>query len=532
MTTIPESLASALVGRYAIQHELGRGGMATVYVARDIKHNRSVAVKVLRADLAATLGPDRFLKEIEIAARLNHPHILTLIDSGEAAGFLYYVMPLIQGSSLRRRLERDGRLDLAEALAITREVAEALSYAHRKGVVHRDIKPENILFSEGHAMVADFGIARAVGSAGIQHLTRTGVPLGTPGYMSPEQAIGRTDIGPAADVYGLACVTYEMVIGEPPDMWPSDEALRLERFIDAQEKHRDRLEALPSEVERALVRALALRPDQRFSTPVEFAEALQQPMGVRRYSRKEVDQMVGRAADLQASNPTQADALTLGTVQQIAADVGIPPEHVRSAARALEPQPRPPAQPSKFLGGPTALDVEYTLEGEVPESEYLTLVEEIRTTLGVVGNVGTLGKSMTWNSAGMGNTSRDVTVVITPRGGQTRLRVGERLKNVAGGLFGGIMGGVGGGGTGLAMGIGMGVFDSPAAAVLLVLTSVSLSYVLARTIFRSTSRKRSGELHRLADRLAGYINDVNRPALPQGVPARPNDDPRGVFGNP
>jgi serine/threonine-protein kinase len=289
--------------------------MATVYVARDIKHNRSVAVKVLRADLAATLGPDRFLKEIEIAARLNHPHILTLIDSGEAAGFLYYVMPLIQGSSLRRRLERDGRLDLAEALAITREVAEALSYAHRKGVVHRDIKPENILFSEGHAMVADFGIARAVGSAGIQHLTRTGVPLGTPGYMSPEQAIGRTDIGPAADVYGLACVTYEMVIGEPPDMWPSDEALRLERFIDAQEKHRDRLEALPSEVERALVRALALRPDQRFSTPVEFAEALQQPMGVRRYSRKEVDQMVGRAAALQASNPTQADAMNLATVQ-------------------------------------------------------------------------------------------------------------------------------------------------------------------------------------------------------------------------
>ncbi|NNG16854.1 MAG: serine/threonine protein kinase, partial [Gemmatimonadales bacterium] len=507
-------------------------GMATVYVARDMKHNRSVAVKVLRADLAATLGPDRFLKEIEIAAQLNHPHILALIDSGEAAGFLYYVMPLIQGSSLRRRLERNGRLDLAEALTITREVAEALSYAHRKGVVHRDIKPENILFSEGHAIVADFGIARAVGSAGIQHLTRTGVPLGTPGYMSPEQAIGRTDIGPAADVYGLACVTYEMVIGEPPDMWPSDEALRLARFIDAQPTHRDRLEALPSEVERALVRALALRPNQRFSNPVEFADALERPMGVRRYSRTEVDRIVGHAADLQATRPTQSDALTLGTVQQIAADVGIPPEHVRSAARALEPRPqRPPAQPSKFLGGPTTLDVEYTLEGEVAESEYLTLVEDIRTTLGVVGNVSTLGTSMTWNSAGMGNTSRDVTVAITSRGGGTRLRVTERLKNLAGGLFGGIMGGVGGGGMGLAMGIGMGVFDSPAAAVLLVLTNVGFSYVLARTIFRSTSRKRSGELQRLADRLAAYITDVNQPALPQGVSARPNDDPRGALGD-
>jgi len=255
-------------------------------------------------------------------------------------------------------------------------------------------------------------------------------------------------------------------------------------------------------------------------------------MGVRRYSRKEVDQMVGHAADLQASNPTQADALTLGTVQQIAADVGIPPQHVRSAARALEPQPRPAARPSKFLGGPTTLDFEYTLEGEVPESEYLTLVEDIRTTLGVVGNVSTLGTSMTWNSAGMGNPSRDVTVAITSRGGGTRLRVTERLKNLTGALFGGIMGGVGGGGMGLAMGIGIGVFDSPAAAVLLVLTNVGFSYVLARTFFRSTSRKRFSELQRLADRLAGYINDVNRPALPQGVPARPNDDPRGVFGDP
>jgi serine/threonine protein kinase len=530
MTTIPESLRTALTGRYEIERELGRGGMATVFVARDIKHNRSVAVKVLRADLAATLGPDRFLKEIEIAAQLNHPHILTLIDSGDAAGFLYYVMPLVQGSSLRRRLEQNGRLDLAAAMTITQEVAEALSYAHRKGVVHRDIKPENILFSEGHAVVADFGIARAVGSAGIQHLTRTGVPLGTPGYMSPEQAIGRTDIGPAADVYGLACVTYEMMIGEPPDMWPSDEALRLERFIDAQPAHRDRLEALPSEVERALVRALALRPDQRFSNPVEFAEALGRPMGVRRYSRTEVDRIVGDAANLQAARPTQSEALTLGTVQQIAADVGIPPKHVRSAARALEPRSQPPTQPSKFLGGPTTLDVEYSLDGEVPESEYLTLVEDIRTTLGVVGNVSTLGKSMTWSSGGMGNTSRDVTVVITPRGGETRLRVVERLKNLAGGLFGGIMGGVGGGGMGLAMGIGMGVFASPAVAVLLALGNVGFSYVLARTIFRSTSRKRAAELQRLADRLAGYIDDMNVPALPPGASTRRNEDPRGGLG--
>ncbi len=517
MTTIPGPLAAALASRYQIQRELGRGGMATVYVARDIKHNRSVAIKVLRSDLAATLGPDRFLKEIEIAAQLTHPHVLTLIDSGEAAGFLYYVMPLVQGESLRRRLERSGILALPEALAITRQVADALSYAHRKGLVHRDIKPENILFSEGHAVVADFGIARAVGSAGVRHLTRTGVPLGTPGYMSPEQAIGRTDIGPAADVYGLACVTYEMLIGSPPDMWPSDEALRLERFIDAQPEHRDRLEALPSQVERALVKALALRPEQRFATPTEFAEALERPMGVRRYSRTEVDQIVGRAADLQASNPTQTDALTLGTVQQIAADVGIPSQHVRSAARAMEPHNQAPATPNPFLGGPTTLDIECTVDGEVPESEYLLFVEEIRNTLGHVGSVSTLGKSLTWNSAAMGNVARDVHVTITPRAGQTRIRISERMRNFAGGTFGGIMGGMGGGGMGITLGVGMGALGSPVAAGILTVVWVSGSYLLARTIFRNATRKRYQELQGLADRLAQHSADAVRAALPRGV---------------
>jgi len=518
MSGIPEPLAGALADRYRLERELGRGGMATVYVARDMKHNRSVAIKVLRADLAATLGLDRFLKEIEIAAQLNHPHVLTLIDSGEAAGFLYYVMPLVQGESLRRRLERTGTLELAEALTITRQVADALSYAHRKGLVHRDIKPENILFSEGHAVVADFGIARAVGAAGVQHLTRTGVPLGTPGYMSPEQAIGRPDIGPAADVYGLACVTYEMLIGSPPDMWPSDEALRLERFVDAQPAHRDRLDALPSQVERALVKALALRPEQRFAAPTEFAEALERPMGVRRYDRAEVDQIVGRAAELEASNPTRGNALTLGTVQQIAADVGIPPEHVRSAARALEPHSLAPPRPNVFLGGPTTIDIERTVDGEVPESEYLMLVEEIRRTLGHVGSISTLGKSLTWNSAALGNVARDVHVTITPRGGQTKIRISERMRNFAGGTFGGIMGGVGGGGMGITMGVGMGALGSPVAAGLLTVVWVTGSYALARTIFRNTTGKRHRELNGLLDRLAEHCAVATTPALPRRSP--------------
>ena len=191
--------------------------MATVYLAHDRRHEREVAVKVLRQDLAATLGAERFLKEIQIAARLTHPHILPVHDSGEAGGFLYYVMPFIDGLSLRQRLEARGALVEADALEITRRVGDALTYAHRMGVVHRDIKPENILFAQGHPIVADFGIAKAVSTAGEQHLTRTGFPIGTPGYMSPEQAAGLSDLDARTDVYSLAIVVYEMLVGSAPE---------------------------------------------------------------------------------------------------------------------------------------------------------------------------------------------------------------------------------------------------------------------------------------------------------------------------
>ena len=191
MTAPPfDRLRAALADRYALERELGRGGMATVYLARDLKHGRPVAIKVLRPEIAAALGPERFLREIEVAARLTHPHILPLHDSGEAAGFLYYVMPYIESESLRDRLEREGQLPVEEALRITREVASALAYAHNHDVVHRDIKPENILLSGGEAVVADFGIARAITQAGGGGLTETGIPVGTPAYMSPEQASG------------------------------------------------------------------------------------------------------------------------------------------------------------------------------------------------------------------------------------------------------------------------------------------------------------------------------------------------------
>ncbi len=209
-------LKSALADRYAIQEELGAGGMATVYLAEDLKHHRKVAVKVLRPELAAILGAERFLKEIEVTANLQHAHILPLFDSGAADSFLYYVMPYVEGESLRDKLNRDKQLGVDETVEIAKGVAAALDYAHRQGVIHRDIKPENILIHDGQPVVADFGIALAVTAAGGTRLTETGLSLGTPQYMSPEQATGEREITAKSDVYSLGAVVYEMLVGDPP----------------------------------------------------------------------------------------------------------------------------------------------------------------------------------------------------------------------------------------------------------------------------------------------------------------------------
>jgi len=209
-------LRLALVDRYTLERELGAGGMATVYLAQDLKHDREVALKVLRPDLAAVLGAERFLQEIRISAKLDHPHILTLIESGADDGFVWYILPLVRGESLRAKLTREKQLRLEEALTITRQIASALDYAHRHGVIHRDIKPENILLHEGEAMLADFGIALAVKEAGGNRLTETGLSLGTPQYMSPEQATGEHQLDARSDIYSLGAVLYEMIAGEPP----------------------------------------------------------------------------------------------------------------------------------------------------------------------------------------------------------------------------------------------------------------------------------------------------------------------------
>jgi len=267
-------LRAALIGRYTIEHELGRGGMATVYLGRDLKHHRAVAIKVLRPELAAALGPERFVREIEIAAGLTHPHILPLHDSGEADGFLYYVMPYVEGESLRDRLKKERQLSIDDATQIAREVASALAYAHSRDVVHRDIKPENILLVSGQAVVSDFGIARGISAAGGEKLTATGVSLGTPIYMSPEQATGRGQLDGRSDVYSLGCVLYEMLAGEPPFTGPTTESVLHQHLVAEPPRITASRGAVPAPVEAVICRALAKVPADRFANAGQVAEAL------------------------------------------------------------------------------------------------------------------------------------------------------------------------------------------------------------------------------------------------------------------
>jgi serine/threonine-protein kinase len=275
-------LGTALAGRYAIERELGRGGMATVYLADDLKHRRKVAIKVLRPELTEVLGPERFDREIQIVAGLNHPHILQLYDSG-AAPLLWFSMPYVRGESLRQKLSRERQLPIEQAIDLVRQVASALDHAHAHGLIHRDIKPENILLHEGEAMVSDFGIAFASGEAGKrgsgegERLTGTGIMLGTPAYMSPEQASGERTLDARSDVYSLACVLYELLAGEPPYTGPTAQAVIAKRFIDPIPRVRRLRATVSPAVEQAIVKALATTPADRFPSAAAFVEALTAP---------------------------------------------------------------------------------------------------------------------------------------------------------------------------------------------------------------------------------------------------------------
>ena len=268
-------LNAALEGRYAIERELGEGGMATVYLADDLKHNRKVALKVLKPELAAVVGAERFLAEIEVTANLQHPHILPLFDSGEADGFLFYVMPYVEGDTLKDRLDREHQLPVGDAVQIATDMAEALDYAHRQGVIHRDIKPGNVLLQAGKPVISDFGIALAVGVAGRGRLTETGLSLGTPHYMSPEQATGDQTVGASTDTYALGSVLYEMLVGEPPYPGTTAQAVLGKIIAGKPVSAMEHRSSVPANVDAAVRCALEKLPADRFGSVQEFVRALE-----------------------------------------------------------------------------------------------------------------------------------------------------------------------------------------------------------------------------------------------------------------
>ena len=295
-------LQSALSDRYRLDREAGAGGMATVYLAEDVRHDRRVALKVLRPELAAVIGAERFLAEIKLTANLQHPHILPLFDSGEADGYLFYVMPFVEGETLRDRMTREKQLPVADALRITTEVASALDYAHRHGVVHRDIKPENILLHDGQALVADFGIALAASKASGARMTETGMSLGTPHYMSPEQAMGEREITARSDVYALGAVLYEMLTGDPPFTGSTAQAVVARVVTESPRPLVPQRHTIPPHVEAAVLTALEKLPADRFASAAEFAEALQD----KTYRSTVVTAATAAAAGAQAHGRTGA----------------------------------------------------------------------------------------------------------------------------------------------------------------------------------------------------------------------------------
>ena len=418
------ALAEALRDRYTIEHELGRGGMATVYLARDLKHDRPVALKVMRPELAATLGPARFLREIRLCARLQHPHILAVLDSGatgpEGQGQLWFTMPFVEGESLRGRLAREGQLPLADAVRIAREVADGLHSAHQHGVIHRDIKPENILLSGGHALVADFGLARALaaGEGRDDRLTETGMTLGTPQYMSPEQAAGERTLDPRTDIYSLGCVLYEMLAGEPPFTGPNQQAVLAKRLTGPAPRL-STVREIPPAVDRVVGRALARAPGDRFATSADFAAALETGTGSDPGSRRAIRMPGGRTVRAIVLAAVMLAGLVAGYVVLRQDESGRSP---LPASAAVLP----------FVDLSPEKDQEYFSDG---------LTEELITSLSQVEGLRVAARTSSFRFKGRSADVRevgrtlDVGAVLdgSVRKSGNRLRVAAQLVNVADG---------------------------------------------------------------------------------------------------
>ena len=519
MNTLPDGLALALAGRYTIEREIGFGGMATVFLAQDVKHRRPVAVKVLKSELAATIGAERFLREIEIAAQLNHPHILPLLDSGDANGFLHYVMPYVSGDSLRNRLNTGEPLVLDSVVRIASQVAGALEHAHRLGVVHRDVKPENILFSEGLAVVADFGIAKALSSVSQDVLTRSGFPVGTLGYMSPEQAAGNTDLDPRTDVCSLACVVFEMLIGTTPGVWTMPEEVRTGRFMHLSAGHRNKLDLFPGRVEQALTKGLAIRPEERFGSPSEFVEALERSTSpTKKLDNAEVDKILARASEFDADENPDAAALSMGGIEQVAAQVGIAPEQVRKAAMVAD-EPSVEIGRGGYFGVNGKIYLDKVVEAETSPELYGVLLNEVRSEIGQAGQVSeTFDKSLLWEGRLASVSARKVQLQVQPCDGGTRIQIKESTGED---LAVTIVSIVAGSALSAAIFAGVNSADGPLAAFIVGAGFWFAQYTTCRTWYQSFVKKRKTALTELIDRVANRIAD---PKKSISAPANENSD--------
>jgi len=454
MTDDVGRLSAALEGRYRIERELGAGGMAVVYLAHDVKHNRKVALKVLRPELAHAIGPERFLREIETTANLRHPHILPLYDSGQIGGqavrrsagqksdgaeaasesltaqppdrlaaYLFYVMPFVEGESLRDRLNREKQLPLEDALQIAREVADALSYAHSRGVVHRDIKPENILLESGHAVVADFGIARAVDAAGGTQLTETGLTIGTPTYMSPEQASGEGELDGRSDLYALGCVLYEMLAGQPPFTGPSVESVIHQHLMVEAPPITNLRPAVPPGVAAALQRALAKTPADRFNPVAQFSDTLRVPTPVAAGTRAPAPAPAPTAAPPRRRRVSIPVLATVGAIAALAAIAVIAFGLGRGEAPAAEAHPTSLAVlPFENIGGD-------------PQNEYFSdgITEDIIAKVSQIAGLKVISRTSTMQFKGSTATIRDIggqLNVTSVLEGSVR-RAGNRVRIVA-----------------------------------------------------------------------------------------------------
>jgi len=534
-------LAAALSGQYDIERELGRGGMGIVYLAHDVKLDRKVAIKVLPPLLADTAEVrERFLREARTSARLTHPNIVAIYGAGEIESRVYFVMSYVEGESLAERLRREGVLDAGIVLPIIRDVALALAYAHERGVVHRDIKPENILLDarSGRAMVTDFGIARVAEAA---PLTMTGQVLGSVHYMSPEQVSG-DKIDGRSDLYSLGVVAFQALSGRLPFDNESASAVIVAHVTKAPPTLLSVAPGVPETIANVIDRCLAKSPDARYATGDALARALDEAWEKRRkpvnlpaplLSEQQAQAVWERAANLQAateSHPAPAIAplpstapasLTSGIamerVRESAVEAGISREHVERAAAelglvrgsraradlALSPPPNRPILGPLFAA-PYRLQEDSDIEGEIAAGDYELVVDTIRGVLGDEGSVSSLGRSLTWSSRMLSRKGRNVSVSIVPRGGRTRIRIDERLGQIAGGLYGGIVGGTS----------SVAVFAASAAAtathswVAAVAAGLAVeltTFSIARSIMGAIKNKRVKQLARLRQELEAEV---------------------------